>query len=207
MGSDTGYQPERKRAESWTGERTRREAEGGEAMGGIVSRSPAISTIVEEAPKPQEAVFDKDQDLLTIGATPSRSLGWKEELGIPLSTSSEALLLNADTLFVQDFIRKYPGSTDIPHAEKLVRVTLLRFQDDLSCISQDFETARSIIMESLRHHRFGSLNIHPYALDMMTQKVIGELQARGCCDLTMSEVHQLLENLCRMVQNDRRILC
>lgn len=67
--------------------------------------------------------------------------------------------------------------------------------------------ARSILIESLRHHRFGLFAIHPYALDIMTQKVVDELQARGCCDLTMSEVHQLLESLCRMVQTDRRILC
>ena len=87
-------------------------------MGGIVSRSPGMPALVETSKLPEVAL---DRDLHTIGASPSRSLERKEETDIPLSNTLEALLLNADTLFVQDFIKKYPGCTDLPNAEKLVR--------------------------------------------------------------------------------------
>ena len=90
-------------------------------MGGIVSRPPGIVVPLERDEMPKVDELDSDLNN-TVGVSPSRSLGVKETSGIPISTSLEALLLNADTLLVQDFIKKNPDCSNLPNSEELVRL-------------------------------------------------------------------------------------
>lgn len=90
------------------------------AMGGIVTRPcpDAKGSGPKESLKSAERVVEKEH--CTIGALPSRTVGSYTDHGIPITNSPEGLLLNADTLFVQDFIKKHPEGRMLPTGEKLV---------------------------------------------------------------------------------------
>ena len=66
--------------------------------------------------------------------------------------------------------------------------------------------ARIVLYECLSHHRIQSRGISLHTLALLVDRVLESLHQRQQSNLDLSQIHQLLGSLCRLLETDGRLL-
>ena len=68
------------------------------------------------------------------------------------------------------------------------------------------DIARVLLNEALGHHRVLNSAIDPQARYALVDRVLYRLQESHIDELNLVEIHQILKNLCRLIQADPLLL-
>lgn len=66
--------------------------------------------------------------------------------------------------------------------------------------------AKTILTESLSHHRIGVREVHPHAKHMVVSNILRQLVDKATNEINISGIHDLLRTLCSVLEQDGRLL-